>query len=154
MTATTLALLSLIFAFLALAARRTTTSAGPIPEPGSRPMFLTINVNGTVDVIHRFVVPQPSNDEITAVVAPLLTALETRLMSALSDQIAALGTSTDAAVTRVTTDVTTLKATIADLQAKVDAGLATPEDIAALTALQAKVDGLDPQSPVVLPPTP
>lgn len=72
-------------------------------------------------------------------------------VSQLSDQIAALGSSLDAALARVQEDVTTLTAKIAELQAKVDAGLATPEDFAALAANQAKLDALDPVKPDTLP---
>ena len=72
-------------------------------------------------------------------------------MSALSDKIAAVGSSLDAALARVDEDVQALVAKIAELQALVDAGGATPDDIAALDALQAKLDALDPTKPAVLP---
>ena len=74
-------------------------------------------------------------------------------MSQLSDQIAALGTSVDAAVTRVQADIADLKAQIAALQATIDAGGATPEDLAALAALQVKLDALDPTNPQTLVPS-
>ena len=79
-----------------------------------------------------------------------LRAMEV-LMSALSDKIAEVTTSVDAALVRVQDDVTTLQTKIAELQAQVDAGLATPEDIAALDALKVKADALDPISPTTLP---
>lgn len=70
-----------------------------------------------------------------------------RLMSALSDQIAEVKTSTDESIARVQADVTDLQAQIDDLKAKV----ATPEDLAALDAIQARLDGLDPVKPTTLP---
>lgn len=76
---------------------------------------------------------------------------EMRAMSKLSDAIATLGASVDAALARVDEDVQALTAKIAELQALVDAGGATPEDFAALAAAQAKLDALDPTKPDVLP---
>jgi len=76
---------------------------------------------------------------------------EIRIMSKLSDAIAALGASVDAALARVDEDVQALTAKIAELQALVDAGGATPEDFAALAEAQAKLDALDPTKPDVLP---
>jgi predicted nucleic acid-binding Zn-ribbon protein len=72
-------------------------------------------------------------------------------MSQLSDKITALNSGIDAAIARVQTDVTALNAKIVELQAKVDAGTATPEDLAALDSAQAKVDALDPTKPDTLP---
>jgi hypothetical protein len=90
-----------------------------------------------------------------ASVGRLIHESENRLMSALSDKITAVGTSLDAAIARVQSDVATLTQKIADLQALVDQGTATPEDIAALDMLKSKLDGLDPTVPEVLPePTP
>lgn len=83
----------------------------------------------------------------------ILLKLEQK-MSALSDQIAVLTTSVDAAIMRSTTVVNDLDAKITALQAQVDAGNASPADVAALTALQQKLDALDPTSPVVIPPSP
>jgi hypothetical protein len=82
---------------------------------------------------------------------PLLDALGDRIVSALSDAIAAASKSADDAIARVQSDVAALDATIEALQAKIDQGTATPEDIAAVQALQAKLDALDPTSPEVLP---
>jgi uncharacterized protein YlxW (UPF0749 family) len=93
-------------------------------------------------------------------------------MSALSDQIAAVQKSADAATVAMTGAITraiaeasgsqatiaTLNAEIVTLKAAVDAGGATPEVVAALAALQKTVDaltinaaGIDPTSPVVIP---
>ena len=72
-------------------------------------------------------------------------------MSVLSDAIAKVNASTDAAIARVTTDVAALQAQIAALQAQIDAGGASPADIQALADLQAKLDALDPTSPTTLP---
>lgn len=72
-------------------------------------------------------------------------------MSALSDAITAVGTSVDAATVRVQTDVAAFQQKIADLQAIIDSGTYTQADVDALAALQAKVDAIDPTSPVVLP---
>ena len=77
-----------------------------------------------------------------------------KLMSQLSDAIAAASASTDAAITRVQTDVTSLKAQIAALQAQIDAGGATPADLQALADLKTKLDQLDPTTPTVVPATP
>ncbi len=80
-------------------------------------------------------------------------AQETRdwIMSVLSDAIAKLNASADAAITRVQADLDQLHAQIAALQATVDSGGATPADLQALADLQAKIDGkLDPS----LPPAP
>ena len=71
----------------------------------------------------------------------------------LDEAIAAATASADAAITRVTTDVASLKAQIAALQAQIAAGGATPAQIQALADLQAKLDGLDPTVPAVLPPS-
>jgi len=71
-------------------------------------------------------------------------------MSDLSDKIKALETSVDAALARVQVDVDAFKAKIAELEAKVAAGTATPEDLAALEAMKAKVDALDPTSETTL----
>jgi hypothetical protein len=76
---------------------------------------------------------------------------EVLAMSVLSDKIAAVGVALDKALARVDEDVLALVAKIAELQALIDAGGATPEDIAALDALQAKLDALDPTKPAVLP---
>jgi hypothetical protein len=98
--------------------------------------------------VHRVEITCPS------VTLDDLQALESKLMSVITDKIAALTTSVDGALARVQEDVTTLQAKIDALQAQVDAGVATPEDLAALDALQAKVDALDPVKPDVLPEPP
>ena len=78
----------------------------------------------------------------------MLTNLETRLMSELTDKIAEAVTSFDAAQVRVETAVAELRAQIEDLRTKA----VTPEDLAALTGLDTKIDALDPRLPEVLPP--
>jgi phage host-nuclease inhibitor protein Gam len=61
-------------------------------------------------------------------------------MSELSDKIAAVNASLDAAVARITAD-------IAALQAKIDAGTVTADELTALDALKARVDGIDVPTP-------
>ena len=73
------------------------------------------------------------------------------IMSQLSDAIAKVSASADAAVARVQTDVQGLKDQIAALQAQIDAGGASPADLQALSDLQAKLDALDPTTPATLP---
>lgn len=72
-------------------------------------------------------------------------------MSVLSDKIASVQASVDTAIARVQADVAAKNKQIADLQALVDAGGATPADIAALETLKAGVDAIDPTNPAVLP---
>jgi hypothetical protein len=76
--------------------------------------------------------------------------LEARLMSLLGDKIKAATDSAALATDRVTRDVAALRSTVADLQARVDAG-GSPEDLAALDALKAQLDGLDPTVAATLP---
>jgi hypothetical protein len=83
--------------------------------------------------------------------AESLARLETAV-SALSDKIAKLTEATDKALARVQVDVDKLNATIAELKVKVEEGTATPEDIAALEAVEAKLNALDPTVDAVLPP--
>ena len=73
------------------------------------------------------------------------------IMSVLSDKIAEVGTKVDAAATRITTDVTNLKAQIAALQAQIAAGGASQADLDALTALEAKLEQIDPATPTTVP---
>ena len=120
-----------------------------------------------------FVVSIPQLDVLLTQISALSAQLE-KAVSQLSDAIAAVATaqtaetaSLTAAVTRVQTDVTaltanaaTLNTQIAALQAQIAAGPPpAPADLAALKALQdtaaanqAKLDGLDPTNPAVLPP--
>lgn len=72
-------------------------------------------------------------------------------MSKISDKIAAVGTSLDAAIARVQGDVVTLQDKIAELEALVASGTATPEELDALDALKAKLDAIDPVKDAVLP---
>lgn len=73
--------------------------------------------------------------------------LEEQIMSELSDKVAEAVSSFDAAQVRVETAVAELRAEVADLRTKV----ATPQDLEALTALDAKIDALDPRTPATLP---
>lgn len=77
-----------------------------------------------------------------------LTQLGAR-MSALSDKIAETTVAMDAAIARVQEDVAALRQQIADLETRV-AQNPTPEDLAALDALKAKADALDPVVNAVL----
>jgi hypothetical protein len=70
-----------------------------------------------------------------------------RLMSKLSDKIAKIGTSLDKAIERVQDDVVTLQNKITALQEAVDNDTATPEDLAAIDMLEAKLAALDPVKP-------
>ena len=105
----------------------------------------------TIEVIHRFELPPGMCSEVTR---HDLDVLRNLLMSVISDKIAEVTTSVDAALVRVQDDVTALNTKIAELQAQVDSGLATPADIAALDELKVKLDALDPTSPVVIPEPP
>lgn len=73
------------------------------------------------------------------------------IMSQLSQLIADLEVSVESAIQRVQEDVGALTMQIAELEEKVAAGEASPEDLAALQALKAKVDGIDPINPATLP---
>lgn len=112
-------------------------------------MQINVSLSGTVRFVHE--VPQGTSPLATL---DDLKAMESRIVSALSDAIAAASTSADSAISRVQADVTSLKAQIAALQAQIDAGGGTPADMQALADLKTKLDALDPTSPVVLPPTP
>jgi uncharacterized protein YoxC len=82
--------------------------------------------------------------------------VEEKEMSQLSDAIAAANAAADDAITRVNADVADLKQQIADLQAQIDAGGATPDDLSNLASLQAKLAALDPAQPATtadIPPT-
>ena len=94
-------------------------------------------------------------DQVTAAVTALrqLVSQEVSVMTVLSDKIDAANVSADAAIGRVQTDVSNLAAEIVRLQALVDAGGATPTDLANLDSLKAKLDALDPTNPAVLPTT-
>jgi hypothetical protein len=108
---------------------------------------IQVNVNVNVTITHKF----DWTPGFPGVTASDLEAFGERLMSVLSDKIDAVTTTTDAAIARVQADVTALTAKVAELQALVDSGGATPADLAALDALQAKLAALDPTAPDVLP---
>ena len=112
-------------------------------------MQLSLNLTGTITIVHKI---EPAPGASPAATQADLEALGEKLMSALSDKLAALGTTADAAIARVQSDVTALKAQIAALQATVDSGGATPDDLAALDTLNAKLAALDPTQPATLPP--
>jgi hypothetical protein len=78
--------------------------------------------------------------------------MEQNIVSQLSDKIAALGKTADTAIARVQADVTTLSQKVAELQALADSGGASPDDLAAIDILQAKLDALDPETSATLPP--
>ena len=118
----------------------------------SLPEKVQIDFNLNLDVTVNLPTQTAS---LIAVLNPLLNQFQEVIMSVLSDKIAALTTSVDAAVARIQVDVTAFGAKIAELEAKVAAGGATPEEIQALDDLKAKIDAIDPTSDVVLPePTP
>ena len=74
-------------------------------------------------------------------------------MSALSDAIQAGNDAADAAISRVNTDIASLKQQITDLQNQVAQGGATQADLDNLAALTAKLAALDPSNPATLPTT-
>jgi outer membrane murein-binding lipoprotein Lpp len=82
-----------------------------------------------------------------------LRAMEKKIVGQISDKLAETEAALDAAIGRVQTDVDALNAKVADLQAKVDAGTASPEDVATLDRIKAKLDALDPTSEATLPDT-
>lgn len=71
-------------------------------------------------------------------------------MSALSDLIRETDVEADAALARVAEDVAALVAKIAELQAQIDAGTATPADFEALAVIKSKLAALDPTKPDTL----
>lgn len=79
---------------------------------------------------------------------------EQKLMSILTEKLAELNSSFDAALARVQEDVDALNAEVADLKVKVENGTATPDEIAAIDTLRARIDALDPNKPATLPETP
>jgi hypothetical protein len=81
--------------------------------------------------------------------SPTLRSFLEGLMSQITDKVTELNASLDAATARITADIATL-------QAKIDAGGASAEDIAALDALNARIKAIDPipDSPPVDPNAP
>lgn len=79
------------------------------------------------------------------------TELE-KTVSKLSDKIAEVKTAFDAAVARNQQEDAANKAKIDELQALVDSGGATPQDMQDLEDLKAIAEGLDATSPTTLPP--
>lgn len=114
------------------------------------PAEVRVVVDGTIDVnvhVNLDLHDYPYETSLSA----LLKGLEERLMSKLSDKIAALGAAIDKTTDRVTKDVEALTAKIAELQATVDAGDGTPEDEAALDEAIAKLAMIDPTKPDTIP---
>jgi hypothetical protein len=70
-----------------------------------------------------------------------------QVMSEFSDKIAAVQNSADNSIARVEGDVRDLQTQIDELKGRVS----TPEDMAALDKIQAKLDALDPVKPATLP---
>lgn len=79
-----------------------------------------------------------------------LSRLEKR-MTEISDGLASLETEVGAAETRVRDDLAGLKQQITDLQNQVNAGTATPADIAKLAELKQRVANIDPAVPSPAP---
>jgi hypothetical protein len=75
--------------------------------------------------------------------------LEEKIMAKATAKIAEVVSSFDAAQQRVEKAVADLRAEVETLKGEAT----TPEDLAALDALDAKIDALDPSKPAVLPPT-
>lgn len=94
--------------------------------------------------VHHYLHPAPGTvpDDLAA----LFRQLKGEIVSQLSDKIAAVSTSMDAAVGRIQEDV-------AALQALAASGGATQADLDALDALKARLDAIDPVKPVT-PPAP
>ena len=68
----------------------------------------------------------------------------------LDDLLDQLEQSIDVAIDRTSKDITDLKAQVATLQAKADAGAITDAELARLQALKDKIDQLDPTTPSVI----
>jgi len=105
-------------------------------------MDLNVNVHVKID-------PITVNHSMPITSSQQLDRME-HTMSVISDKLDAVEAAIGAATTRVQNDIATLQAQIADLQAKVDAGSATPEELARLDALRASVDAIDPTNPATL----
>ena len=111
---------------------------------------MTFNVNLNVSGKLTIVLESPGGTSPPLTPADL-DALGELIMSVLSDKLAAVNASLDAAVARVQSDVAGLTQQIATLQALVDGGAATPDELQALDDLKAKLDAIDPSSPQTLP---
>lgn len=121
-------------------------------EVNGRTTFELVTKDGGVPLVRQLIIDRLFRLESAG--GATLKRLETAV-GELADKIAKVGESLDKAVGRVQEDVDKLNARVAELQAKIDSGAADPADIAALDALQAKIDALDPTKPDVLPePTP
>lgn len=110
------------------------------PSIGSGP---TPEVSGETSMSVVFHVSGPININVTQEID----------LSALTAQLDALEAAITSETDQVTAAINTLSAQVADLQAKVDAGLATPEEQERLTSLTAKVAAIfnPPEPPPVDP---
>ena len=113
---------------------------------------MTFNVNLNVSGKIVVVLESPGGASPVATAADL-QALGELIMSVLSDKLAAVNASLDAAIGRVQGDVAGLQQQIATLQALVDGGAATPAELQALDDLRQKLDAIDPNSATTLPAT-
>jgi hypothetical protein len=94
------------------------------------------------------------NDSDLFLIKLMLAIQKEEIMSILTEKLAELNSSFDAALARVQDDVDTLNAEVAELKIKIENGTATPDEIAALDTLRARIDALDPTSPTTLPEDP
>jgi DNA repair exonuclease SbcCD ATPase subunit len=106
------------------------------------------DANVHIDIFHYFVVDGHSG------IDKKLRKLEEKIMSRISDEIADVKESLDAAIQRTRLVVSNLEARVAELQARVDEGSATPEDEAALKEVKDTLDQLNPSTPSTLPEEP
>lgn len=123
-------------------------------EVNGRTTFELVTKDGGVPLVRQLIIDRLFRLESAE--GATLKRLE-RAVSELSDLIAETKVEFLAAVDRVKNDVGALDAKIVELQAKVDAGGASKQDIADLRELKAIASGLNPTKPDVLPgppPTP
>lgn len=110
-----------------------------------------LNVPISVSLVPRIEVVVRLDDDQFAAITGLIGQKASEIMGQLSQIIADLELSVESAIQRVQEDVGVLTLKIAELEEKVAAGEASPEDLAALEALKAKVDAIDPINPATLP---
>ena len=83
--------------------------------------------------------------------AGVLERLEQK-MSELSDKVAALKAAYEGASQRISEDVAELQRQVADLRAKLEAGTATPDDLAGIDSVTASLAAIDPVPDFPAPP--